>query len=81
MGEDFGNEVDQVLNLYGDHMRIFTLSLVSAPAASSAAPCSRAGFHDRLGRHFERKIAGVSMASTMIGADCLDSPSRYASCR
>ena len=68
MGEDFGNEVDQVLNLYGDHMRIFTLSLVRRQPHRQRRPCSRAGFHDRLGGHFERKIAGVSMASTIIGA-------------
>lgn len=65
MGEDFGNGVDQILNLYGDHMRIFTLSLVRR---RSGGPAPRAGFHDRLGCHFERKIAGVSMASTGIGA-------------
>jgi hypothetical protein len=38
---------------------------VSGPAASSRdkTAISRAGFHDQLGWHFERKIARVSMAS------------------
>ena len=31
----------------------------------SGDTCSRAGFHDQLGYHFELKIAGVSMASTV----------------
>ena len=49
-------------------MRIFTLSLFGAGRISQRRRNSRAGFHDQLGGHFERKIAGVSMASTVIEA-------------
>jgi hypothetical protein len=41
--------------------------LVSGPAISIAASRHfRAGFCDRLGRHFERKIALMSMPSAAI---------------
>ena len=51
MGEDFGNEVDQVLNLYGDHVRIFSPDpCIGAGRIVSGGTCSRAGFHDQLGR-------------------------------
>ena len=64
MGKNLGNEIDQIVDLDGDHVRISALSLHRAGRIISGEPQnSRTGFHDRLGRHFERKIARVSMAS------------------
>ena len=61
----------RLLNLDGDHVRIFSLVLGPVrPACQRRTAASRAGFHDRLGRHFERKIARVSMASTVRRNDC-----------
>jgi hypothetical protein len=70
MRENLSNKIDQVVDLYRHHVRSLALSLHPRGARlhrSAAIPCSRAGFHDRLGRHFERKIARMSTASAVIG--------------
>jgi hypothetical protein len=63
------DEIDQSLNLYGNHVWIFGplpfLPFLGVNRAARSAIHPGADFHDRLGRHFERKIARVSMASTL----------------
>ena len=61
MRKNLGDEINQIVDFDGDHVRISALSLYGGSLRlSSQARDSRAGFHDRLGRHFERKTARMS---------------------
>jgi hypothetical protein len=78
MGENFSNEVDQVLNLYGDHMRIFTLVPGSAPQRRPApAPVFMTG----LAATLSEKSRACLWLPPSSGCDCGDLPGRYASRR
>jgi hypothetical protein len=84
MGKYLCDEIDQIVDLYGDHVRISALSLHRGSLRRSSEPKdsredSHTGFDDRLGRHFERKIARVSTISQMIAIICLPAMRRAGS--
>ena len=69
--KNLGDEIDQIVDFYGDHVRISACPCNGGADRISGEPQnSRAGFHDRLGRHFERKFARVSTIRQMIAIIC-----------
>jgi hypothetical protein len=68
MGENLCDEIDQVVDLYGDHIRISALTLhrESRRGAAANPSNSRTDFHDRLGRHFDRKMPCMSTATVAL---------------
>jgi hypothetical protein len=60
------DEIDQIIDFYGDHVRIQPVLAMGSLTVSGEPQDSRAGFHDRLDRHFERKFARVSTMRQMI---------------
>ena len=84
MRKNFCDEIDQIVDLYGDHIRISACPCIGEAYVSAANPeNSHTGFDDRLDRHFERKTARVSTAldriSQMIAIICLAAMRRASS--
>jgi hypothetical protein len=67
MGKNLSDEIDQIVDLYGDHIRISACPCIGEACISAANPeNSHTGFDDRLDGHFERKIARVSTATVAL---------------